>query len=409
MADLPALEVLLHNQVIGTLNLLPAGQTLLAFNQDYIDDEQRMVLSQSFFDPLGNLITDLKPTRSRLPTFFANLLPEGPLREYLAKQAGVKPHNEFSMLWALGYDLPGALAIRSTADEQWPSEEDEAADAGEDRRKNALRFSLAGVQLKFSAVMKAQGGLTIPVQGIGGDWIVKLPSPQFKGLPENELSMMELARHIGIDVPEVRLVSIEEIEELPDGVERIGPSALAVKRFDRIDSGGAVHIEDFAQVFDIYPECKYERISYRNIAELIWTKVGEEGLAEFIRRFVFNALIGNADMHLKNWSLIYPDGRNPELAPGYDFVSTISYPVDDELALNFMGSKKFEDLSVDQFEWLAAKARLSEKLVLDTVSRTVEEFHDIWKAEQGNLPLTNEVIEAIDKHLARVPIARGSK
>jgi serine/threonine-protein kinase HipA len=54
-------------------------------------------------------------------------------------------------------------------------------------------------------------------------------------------------------------------------------------------------------------ERKYERASYRNIAEVLWAETGEAGIVEFIRRLVFNALIGNADMHLKNWSLIYPD------------------------------------------------------------------------------------------------------
>ena len=57
---------------------------------------------------------------------------------------------------------------------------------------------------------------------------------------------------------------------------------------------------------------------------------------EFLRRFVFNALIGNADMHLKNWSLIYPDRRAAMLAPAYDFVSTIAYLPDDRLALTFV-------------------------------------------------------------------------
>ena len=68
-----------------------------------------------------------------------------------------------------------------------------------------LRFSLAGVQLKFSAMGDARGGLTIPARGVGGDWIVKLPSLQFPGVPENEFSMMTLARAVGISVPVVKL------------------------------------------------------------------------------------------------------------------------------------------------------------------------------------------------------------
>jgi serine/threonine-protein kinase HipA len=77
----------------------------------------------------------------------------------------------------------------------------------ENARPNALRFSLAGVQLKFSAFANAgmAGGLTIPAEGVGGSWIVKLPSQQFTGVPENEFSMMTLAGMIGMEVPVIQL------------------------------------------------------------------------------------------------------------------------------------------------------------------------------------------------------------
>ena len=57
----------------------------------------------------------------------------------------------------------------------------------------------------------------------------------------------------------------------------------------------------------------------------------ETQFTEFIRRLIFNAVIGNNDMYLKNWSLIYPDGHTPQLAPAYDFVSTVRYVADDRL------------------------------------------------------------------------------
>jgi hypothetical protein len=69
------------------------------------------------------------------------------------------------------------------------------------RAGDVLRFSLAGVQLKFSAVMEASGGLTIPAHGVGGSWIVKMPSTQFATVPEVEFVMLELARAAGLDVP----------------------------------------------------------------------------------------------------------------------------------------------------------------------------------------------------------------
>ena len=119
---------------------------------------------------------------------------------------------------------------------------------------------------------------------------------------------MTLASMIGMDVPEVQLVDTAAIDRLPGGIDQLKGKALAVKRFDRTPQG-PVHIEDFAQVFGIYPDDKQQRANYRNIASVIATEAGNDAVAEFIRRLVFNTLIGNADMHLKNWSLIYPDRR----------------------------------------------------------------------------------------------------
>ena len=59
--------------------------------------------------------------------------------------------------------------------------------------------------MKFSAIMNATGGLTIPAKGVGGSWIVKLPSTKFDAVPENEFAMMNLAQMIGINVPEIML------------------------------------------------------------------------------------------------------------------------------------------------------------------------------------------------------------
>jgi serine/threonine-protein kinase HipA len=117
-----------------------------------------------------------------------------------------------------------------------------------------LRFSLAGVQLKFSAVMEASGGLTIPAGGMGGSWIVKLPSHRFPAVPENEFAMLELARRVGITVAENRLVPMADIKGLPEEARAPGGKALAVRRFDRLPGGESVHMEDFAQVFGQFPE-----------------------------------------------------------------------------------------------------------------------------------------------------------
>ena len=406
MTDPAVLEVALHDRTIGALTLFPGDQTLFAFDRDYVETAARPTLSLSFKDTLGGLITDLRPTRARVPPYFANLLPEGPLRTYLARKAGVNPRREFFLLRLLGRDLPGAVAIRPVADA--PPLPVEASPSVEQRpEETLLRFSLAGVQLKFSAVMEATGGLTVPAEGVGGAWIVKLPSMKFARVPENEYAMMELARAVGIDVPEVRLVPLDAIAGLPDDLARMKGHALAVKRFDRSESG-AVHMEDFAQVFGLYPEAKYERANYRNIAEVLWAETGAEGVAEFVRRLVFNALIGNADMHLKNWSLLYPDQRRAALAPGYDFVSTIAYLPDTHMALKLGRSKAMTDLSLERLTYFAAKAGLPKRLVLDAAQDTTRRFREVWRDGRAVRDISPETVGPIRDLLRRIPLVGES-
>ena len=405
MADVRVLDVLLHGAPVGTLTHVPGDRTLFAFAEDYVADERRPVLGLSFKDRLGEPITDFGPTRTRLLPFFSNLLPEGRMRGYLAARAGVSEVREFFLLWALGSDLPGAVTVAPASGEAWPPDVDDRDEPDRHGRGNALRFSLAGVQLKFSAVEAARGGLTIPVRGVGGSWIVKLPSREFEGVPENEFAMMTLARLIGMDVPALQLVDLDSIGNLPEGIGALNGRALAIRRFDRLEDGALVHIEDFAQVFGVYPENKYEKASARNIAGVIGAEGSDVDIVEFIRRLTFNALIGNADMHLKNWSLIYPDRRRAALAPAYDFVSTIPYVPDDKAALNFSRTKRFDRFSEDELSHLAAKARLPTRLVLDTARETVALFRQHWNSEKAHLPLVAPVVDAVERHLETVPIA----
>jgi serine/threonine-protein kinase HipA len=412
MAEVSVLEVLLHDEPIGTLTCVGDDRTLFAFNDAYIRDRNRPVLGLGFKDRFGELITEHRATRTRVMPFFSNLLPEGPMRAYLAERAGVNPVREFFLLWVLGRDLPGAITLRSVDGEAWPPDAQGKAekDDADRRREHALRFSLAGVQLKFSAVAEPRGGLTIPARGIGGSWIVKLPSREFEGVPENEFAMMTLARLIGMDVPAIQLVDVADIGNLPQGLGVLkGGQALAVERFDRLQDGSAVHIEDFAQIFGIYPEKKYDKGSARNIAQVLGAEGSDTDIAEFIRRLVFNTLIGNADMHLKNWSVIYPDRRHAAIAPAYDFVSTIPYIPDDSAALKFSRTKRFAEFTEDELSHLAAKALLPEKLVLDTMHETVALFHQYWNSEKAQLPLSKDVIAAVENHLGTVPIADSGR
>ncbi len=397
--QLDALAVRLHGQRIGVINRLAGDRYLFSFDQAYVDDPNRPTLSLSFKGTSGGLITAVRPYNVRLPPFFSNLLPEGHLREYLAARAGVKVDRDFFLLATLGADLPGAVSV-TPAD---AAADDEQADEDRDRHgRRPLRFSLAGVQLKFSAVMEASGGLTIPADGIGGSWILKLPAARFEAVPENEFAIMELARKIGIPVPRVKLVPISDIEGLPRDIGKMEGKALAVQRFDRPPEGGRIHMEDFAQVFGIYADDKYDRRSYANIAQVLSVEAGEDAVMDFTRRLAFSVLIGNADMHLKNWSLLYLDRRKPSLAPAYDYVSTIPYLQDDRLALGFGGSKDISAISQDQIRRFADTARLAVSPLWRLVQETSEKTVTAWKSLPEKALIPAKIRKAIDEHMAKV-------
>ena len=405
MADLDILDVRLHGEPVGTLTRLGRDRIVFGFDPGHVHDPERYTLSLSFKSPFGGLVTDIAPTRTQAPPFFSNLLPEGSLREFLARSAGIAPQLDFLLLATLGEDLPGAVTIAPVGGD-WQG----AAGVGPElagpasrgrgtpdsvvrplfkappavsRPAAPLRYSLAGTQLKVPAVMSA-GRLSVPRHGVGGTWIVKLPSARFPGLPEQEYRAMRLAAAVGIDVAETRLVPLESIDGLPLGMGEGEGQALAVRRFDRLDDGTRVHTEDFAQIFGVQPGEKYEGATYRGLAEIIGREIGDEAVTAFVRRLVFCALVRNGDAHLKNWSVIYPDGRTPRLAPAYDLVPTIVYAKDGGMALDWVsGAAGFRDFSDGLMARLASGARVAQQPVVRTARETVERFREAWAAAKA--------------------------
>jgi serine/threonine-protein kinase HipA len=404
MIDAAALDILLHDRRIGTLARLDGDRSIFTFDEAYLADEDRATLSLAYRDPYGGILNSPRTYQTKIEPFFSNLLPEGTLRDYLARQAGVRAVREYPLLAQLGGDLPGAIKAVPVDANDAPSEDPENEGAAGQAR-HALRFSLAGVQLKFSALKNRgkNGGLTIPVSGAGGDWIVKLPSARHPDVPENEYAAMRLASRLGIDVPEIDLVPLDTIEGLPDGITRYGASAYAIRRFDRTEAG-AVHVEDFAQVYGVYADDKYENASYRQILSVLAIETDEASVIEFVRRLTYSVLIGNGDMHLKNWSLIYPDQRRPILAPAYDLLSTVAYIPGDDSALKFHRSREWESFTYLELEAIADRARLPSRLVVSTAKETVEQFDAIWEQEKAHLPFAGEVVTAIDRHRKQLAV-----
>ncbi len=396
--------VLLHGRRIGTL-CQRGDFTRFVLNESYLDDAHRPVLGLRFEENLR------RPYSSalRLPRWFSNLLPEGPLREWIAQDRGVSLDREMELLAQVGHDLPGAVQVMPAdgPDDEWEwhgeSEAEHVDRVGSALRDTPWRFSLAGVALKFS--MLAQGDrLTVPSFGVHGDWLVKFPDNRYHNVPRNEFAMMSLARSVGIDVPDVRLVHRDELDGVPP---RMWPDseewAYAVRRFDRLSDGHRtlVHIEDFAQVRDKYPEAKYEG-TFETVAALAHRGHDVSALAEAVRRIAFCVVIGNGDAHLKNWSLIYRDKRTPALSPAYDMVATAPYaPMGEteDLGLKLCGSRRFDDVSPEKFKQL--QHRLERRLGsidADLESIAVETARGVllrWPEHETAIPTSRGLRRAV--------------
>ena len=399
------LTVSLYGREVGTLTRLIDESIVFAFDPNYESDLNRPLLSLSYLGPEGRLAPGRARTATRLPPFFSNLLPEGHLRDYLAQKLDINPGREFFLLAGLGLDLPGAVTVAPTG--SMSSYADRELSRYERQETPVMRFSLAGVQLKFSAFEETQNTFTIPASGMGGSWIVKLPSRGYEKLPEAESAMLQFAHAAGISVPEFKLVETSTIEGLPAEFRQISANSLAVKRFDRTPTGGRVHMEDFAQVYGIYSKDKYQKAGCAHIARVLWIQDQANSYPEFIRRLVFTILIGNGDMHLKNWSVLYTDHRKPTLSPAYDFVPTTVYIPNDTLALNIGATKYFEEATIEKFKKMAVQAGASERLTVIAVRESVEQIEGIWRKKSAELGLPEEFRQTIHKHLYKMPLLKG--
>jgi serine/threonine-protein kinase HipA len=372
--------VWLGEKRVGALNQR-GDYTWFVFSDDYLNDPDRAVLGLVFEQDL----TGRYASQLRLPQWFSNLLPEGQLREWVALDRGVSIEREMELLAQVGHDLPGAVRVRledGPVDGEWDPDHP-TADPYRERVEGAhgekLGFSLAGLGLKFSMLRKGER-LTLPAHGEGGDWIVKLPDPTYPDLPRNEDAVMSLAAAAGIDVPEHWLADRDRVERLPD---RAWPNAeryaYVIRRFDRDGDGRLIHIEDFAQVRNRYPQEKYQG-NFETVASLIYRGRDMAGLREFARRLAFNVLVSNGDAHLKNWSLIYRNPRVPSLAPAYDMVSTLLYRTGEDLGLKFHGNRLLERVTLADFDWLERKLGATGAGLAEQAAETVRRAMDAWPA-----------------------------
>ena len=390
--------VLLYGEHVGAIHRRDAF-TKFIFDSDYWDRPDRAVLGRWFED---------HPRRqphatNHVPAWFSNLLPEGRLRDLIAREQGVSIYREIELLVRIGNDLPGAVEV--VPDQHAHVEADFSASveasAPVSRAAGRMRFSLAGMGMKFS--MRQDGDrIVLPAHGEGGDWIVKIPDAAFPGLPANELAVMRLAHEVGIEVPETRMVQRDQVSDLGEGAWSSDENeAYMVRRFDRT-AGGRVHMEDFAQVLGRFGsgEGKYAS-AVETVAALAYRGQDRASLREMVRRTVFNLLVGNGDAHLKNWSLIYPDRMRARLSPAYDLVCTAVYlphPGNLELGLPFLGAMRLSEVSREHFARLQELLRVGDEDVLDVVDETLERFGDAWTDDPGDR-MPSSVAEWIRTHV----------
>jgi serine/threonine-protein kinase HipA len=342
---------------------------------------------------------------THLPLWFENLLPErgSPLRRLLAVAHGLREGRSFDLLRVLGRDLPGAVRV----------EPEDAPPRGQEPHGPAMRFSLAGMQLKFS-VRERGSGFALPTDGTVGDWIVKLAGG-LEELPAVELATMAWAKATGLPVPECRLVRLADLEGLGDLAATREGFAFAIRRYDRLEGGARVHQEDFAQILHLDPVHKYgesgpRRASLDDVGRLVATTCGERELWAFVDRVAFVLASGNGDAHLKNWALVYRDGVRPELAPCYDQVCTVAWPERHgwassrrpRLALALGKVRPFDHVGRPCLATFAKRLGLAAPDVEGRVMATLERARDAWPSIAPVAPRCMR--DALAEHWARVPL-----
>ena len=197
------------------------------------------------------------------------------------------------------------------------------------------QVTVTGVQAKLSLHLESPQGKRAPkrftIVGLWGGYILKPPTGHYPQLPEVEDLTMHLARLARISVVPHSLIRL-----------RSGSLAYITKRIDRVKTG-KLHMEDMCQITERLTENKYHG-SCEQVAKAILKYSRNPGLdvVNYFEQVLFSFLTGNADMHLKNFSLIKLPGRGRVLSSAYDLVATaLVNPADKEdLALTLNGKKK---------------------------------------------------------------------
>lgn len=236
----------------------------------------------------------------------------------------------------------------------------------------AASTTVTGVQAKLSLDIsrgKAGEAQRFTIVGLWGKYILKPQTDRFANLPENEDLTMHMAEAAGIKTVPHSLIRFAD-----------GELCYITRRIDRTRQGGKIAMEDMCQLSERLTEDKYKG-SYERIAKLIRQHSAAPLLdvVNFWEVVVFSWLTGNADMHLKNFSLYRP-ADNYILTPAYDLLSTaLAMPEDDEeLALTLNGKKK--RIRRNDFEKAMLENGMKDNAIaklFDRFSKSVPKWHGL--------------------------------
>jgi len=406
-----SLNVFFEDRPVGFVLEDERGLMLFEYSREWLDSPNAFPISRS-----------LPPDGSQLPVerthaFFSNLLPEGLVRLAVSRKLGISEGNDFALLRAIGGECAGALWIgpgRPPATSPTRYRKIDATELARLARASGVmagmtgpgvRLSLAGAQDKLPLLVR-DGTYELPLDGAPSSHIMKFQSTAYRDLALNECVTAELARRCGLPVVSTTLVELD------------GTRACLVERYDRIATSDRLvrlHQEDFCQALGLPPTKKYEQDggpSFRQCFALLEEASTEPLLdTELLLRWqMMNALLGNADGHAKNLSLLYGQDGSVRLAPFYDLVCTLAYPsLSGELALKIgggsslgrIGPRHFDQLSEDcglGARWVRSVAlALAEKL-LEVIGSTATELAEV--SDRGSA--ARSLLRVISKQAKRM-------
>jgi serine/threonine-protein kinase HipA len=362
------LTVWWDGRITGCLYLGSDGDTQFAYDAAWLTDATAPALSFS-------LPKQAEPfNRRACQPFFGGILPEEGQRTAIARALGVSADNEFRLLEYLGGEVAGALTLLPEGETPAPASAAAPKLLNDDglvrlldhlpmrpmlAGENGLRLSLAGAQSKLP-VLVIGGQIALSAPGQPTSHILKLPIARFTGTTENEYFCMSLAHAVGLDVAPLEMRTVQD------------RSFLLITRYDRAASAAGevirLHQEDFAQALSVPSHRKYASEGGPNFPDCfaLLRRAATRPPRDILRLLdaaIFNLIIGNADAHAKNFSLLHKQGAIT-LAPLYDLLSTALYPaLSPKLAMKIGGKSVLEDIEARHWDRFAADARLGAPFV----------------------------------------------